>query len=79
MSEASVEESELEEDACQTVETEQERLDRDGIYGEIKRELIKRGTASGSAPHAGSRDMAVDANGDLIEVDDGASIGAPAR
>jgi hypothetical protein len=39
----SVVESELEEEACQTVETEQERLDRDGIYGEIKRELIKRG------------------------------------
>jgi len=29
------------------------------------------GTASGSAPHAGSRDMAVDVNGDLIEVDEG--------
>lgn len=29
------------------------------------------GTATGSAPHADSRDMAVDANGDLIEVDDG--------
>lgn len=43
MFEASVEEIELEEEACQTVETEQEVLDRDGIYGEIKRELIKRG------------------------------------
>jgi helicase-like protein len=43
MPEAAVEEIELEEEACQTVETEQERLDRDGIYGEIKRELIKRG------------------------------------
>jgi len=29
------------------------------------------GTASGSAPHADSRDMTFDANGDLIEVDDG--------
>ena len=29
------------------------------------------GTASSSAPHADSRDMAFDANGDLIEVDDG--------
>ncbi len=29
------------------------------------------GTASSSAPHADSRDMAIDANGNLIEVDDG--------
>ncbi|MGV3484666.1 MAG: Ig-like domain-containing protein [Planctomycetaceae bacterium] len=29
------------------------------------------GTASGSSPHADSRDMTFDANGDLIEVDDG--------
>lgn len=29
------------------------------------------GTASGSAPHAGSREIVFDANGDLIEVDDG--------
>ena len=29
------------------------------------------GTASGSAPHAGSRDMVIDASGDLIEVDEG--------
>jgi len=29
------------------------------------------GTASGSSPHADSREMAVDANGDLIEVNDG--------
>src|SRR5262245_2022598 len=29
------------------------------------------GTASGSAPHADSREMAIAANGDLIEVDDG--------
>jgi hypothetical protein len=43
MLEASIEEIELEEEGCQTVETEQERLDRGGIYGEIKRELIKRG------------------------------------
>jgi hypothetical protein len=43
MLEASVEEIGLEEEGCHTVETEQERLDRDGIYGEIKRELIKRG------------------------------------
>ena len=43
MPEAAVDEIEYEEVACQTVETEQERLDRDGIYGEIKRELIKRG------------------------------------
>ena len=43
MPEAAIEEIELEEETCQTVETEQERLDRDGIYGEIKRELIKRG------------------------------------
>jgi len=40
MLEASVEEIGLEEEGCHTVETEQERLDRDGIYGEIKRELI---------------------------------------
>src|SRR5262249_9319173 len=43
MLEASVEEIALEEEDCQTVETERERLDRDGIYGEVKRELIKRG------------------------------------
>ena len=43
MHEASIEEIELEEEVYQTIETEQERLDRDGIYGEIKRELIKRG------------------------------------
>ena len=29
------------------------------------------GTASSSAPHADSREMAIDANGDLIETDDG--------
>jgi hypothetical protein len=29
------------------------------------------GTASGSSPHADSREMAIDAGGDLIEVDDG--------
>ncbi len=29
------------------------------------------GTANGSAPHADSREMAIDANGDLIETDDG--------
>jgi photosystem II stability/assembly factor-like uncharacterized protein len=29
------------------------------------------GTASGSAPHAGSREMVIDASGDLIEVDEG--------
>ena len=29
------------------------------------------GTASGSAPHAGAREIVFDANGDLIEVDDG--------
>ena len=29
------------------------------------------GTASGSAPHADSREMTFDANGNLIEVDDG--------
>jgi uncharacterized repeat protein (TIGR01451 family) len=29
------------------------------------------GTANGSAPHADSREMVLDANGDLIEVDDG--------
>lgn len=29
------------------------------------------GTANSSAPHADSRDMAIDVNGDLIEVDDG--------
>src|SRR5262245_5992241 len=29
------------------------------------------GTANGSAPHADSREMAIAANGDLIEVDDG--------
>jgi hypothetical protein len=33
----------LEEEGCHPVETEQERLDSDCIYGEIKRELIKRG------------------------------------
>jgi len=33
----------LEEEVCRDFETEQERLDRQGIYGEIKRELIKRG------------------------------------
>jgi len=37
------EEFELEEELCRGFETEQERLDRQGIYGEIKRELIKRG------------------------------------
>src|SRR5262245_52041270 len=34
---------ELEDEACRGLETEQERLDRQGIYGEIKRELVKRG------------------------------------
>ena len=29
------------------------------------------GTANGSAPHLGSRDMVIDAGGDLIEVDEG--------
>ena len=43
MPEASTEGIELEEEIAHTVETEQERLDRHGIYGEIKRELIKRG------------------------------------
>jgi len=43
MSEAFAEEIEMEEEARHTIETAQERLDRDGIYGEIKRELIKRG------------------------------------
>src|SRR5262245_50060450 len=43
MSEALAEEIELEEEGNRTVETEQERLDRQGIYGEIKRELVKRG------------------------------------
>ncbi len=33
--------------------------------------LTHSGTASDSAPHADSRDMAFDANGDLIETDDG--------
>lgn len=37
------EDLELEEEVCRGIETEQERLDRQGIYGEIKRELIKRG------------------------------------
>jgi hypothetical protein len=37
------EEFELEIESCRSPETEQERLDRQGIYGEIKRELIKRG------------------------------------
>ncbi|MCI0392337.1 MAG: helicase C-terminal domain-containing protein [Acidobacteria bacterium] len=31
------------EEVCRSLETEQERLDRQGIYGEIKRELVKRG------------------------------------
>jgi len=35
MSEALAEEIEQEEEANRTVETEQERLDREGIYGEI--------------------------------------------
>jgi hypothetical protein len=43
MPEAAVEEIELEEEGCYTIKTEHERLDRDGIYGEIKRKLIKRG------------------------------------
>lgn len=33
--------------------------------------LTHTGTANSSAPHADSRDMAFDANGDLIETDDG--------
>src|SRR5215510_14644342 len=37
------EEFELEEEVSRGFETAQERLDRQGIYGEIKRELIKRG------------------------------------
>jgi hypothetical protein len=37
------EEFEPEDEVCHNLETEQERLDRQGIYGEIKRELIKRG------------------------------------
>jgi len=43
MPEATIEGVEPEQEALQLIETEQERLDRDGIYGEIKRELIKRG------------------------------------
>jgi hypothetical protein len=34
-------------------------------------QILGGGTASGSAPHAGSRDMVIDASGDLIEVDEG--------
>src|SRR5262249_33103915 len=34
-------------------------------------QIPEGGTASGSAPHADSREMVVAANGDLIEVDDG--------
>jgi hypothetical protein len=37
------EDLELEEEVCRSVETEQERLDRQGVYGEIKRELVKCG------------------------------------
>ncbi len=37
------EDLELEAEVCRSIETEQERLDRQGIYGEIKRELVKRG------------------------------------
>jgi hypothetical protein len=37
------EEFEFENESCRSQETEPERLDRQGIYGEIKRELIKRG------------------------------------
>jgi hypothetical protein len=37
------EEYEFEDEACRSLETEHERLDRQGIYGEIKRELVKRG------------------------------------
>lgn len=33
--------------------------------------LLESGTVDGSAPHADSRNMAMDANGNLIEVDDG--------
>lgn len=47
MLEGLVEELAIEEKDCHTVETAQERLDRDGIYGEIKRELIKRGIPAG--------------------------------
>jgi hypothetical protein len=43
MPEAFAEGIEVEEEFSHSVETEQERLDRQGIYGEIKRELIKRG------------------------------------
>ncbi len=34
-------------------------------------QIPEGGTASGSAPHAGSRDMVIDASGDLIEIDEG--------
>jgi hypothetical protein len=37
------EDFEFENESCRSQETEPERLDRQGRYGEIKRELIKRG------------------------------------
>ena len=47
------------------------RVDAGRPAGNQVAHLTHSNTASGSAPHADSRDMAVDANGDLIETDDG--------
>jgi hypothetical protein len=47
------------------------RLDAGQPKGKQATHLTHSNTASQSAPHADSRDMAIAANGDLVEVDDG--------
>lgn len=47
------------------------RVDASQPSGSQAAHITHSNTTSGSAPHADSRDLAVDVNGDLIEVDDG--------
>lgn len=47
------------------------RIDASQPAGSQATHITHSNTAGGSAPHADSRDMAIDANGDLLEVDDG--------
>jgi uncharacterized repeat protein (TIGR01451 family) len=47
------------------------RCNAAGAAGSQCAPITHNGTANDSAPHADSRDMAFDANGDLVEVDDG--------
>jgi hypothetical protein len=47
------------------------RVDASLAAGTQATHITNTNTAGGSSPHADSRDMAFDANGDLLEVDDG--------